>query len=188
MKKSIFVFLSLFLGIGLFAQTSVDVKGISVTNYQAAKVENQPKMFTVPVVAEVDVLKGAARSYEFTYSFRIPGQDKAMGIGFEKKVNDYINQQIDEVKSRALFEFTEKTGADIILSPTYSINTVSSSGMDVTLSIKVKGYPAVYKNFRSITAADAELLKINNSIVDNTEVIKLTSTSTENTTKVLTDK
>jgi len=53
-------------------------------------------------------------------------------------------------KSLAIFKATEKAKCDIIVEPQYDITIVGSKA-----NIKIKGFPANYKNFRAYSPADS---------------------------------
>ncbi len=58
------------------------------------------------------------------------------------------------LKKSALFKAMEQANADLIVEPIYIIEK-----NDRDIKVTVKGYPAVYKNFRTIQKDDIELLK-----------------------------
>lgn len=56
-------------------------------------------------------------------------------------------------KDQALVKALKETDADVLIEPTYE---VQSSGMNRTVTLQ--GYPAHYRNFRTIEQGDVELL------------------------------
>jgi hypothetical protein len=62
---------------------------------------------------------------------------------------------VDQLKNEALIKALKETKADVFVEPTYD---VVINGMNKTVIIK--GYPAFYKNFRTIVKDDVELLDI----------------------------
>ena len=59
-----------------------------------------------------------------------------------------------EVKNLAITDALKKANADVLIEPIF---TVEINGSKVTAI--VTGYPSVYKNFRSVTAADVPVLE-----------------------------
>ncbi len=62
--------------------------------------------------------------------------------------------EAEKLKIDAAAQAIEKASADILVEPRYKIETVSSR-----TTVTVTGYPATYKNFRTMTEEDKELLK-----------------------------
>ena len=62
--------------------------------------------------------------------------------------------EVAKLKTDAAAQAIEKAGADILVEPRYKIETVSSR-----TTVTATGYPATYKNFRTMTEEDKELLK-----------------------------
>lgn len=144
-------------------------------------------MFTIPMVGELRVVQGAPRHFELKDKEVIlpkAGESKVFGIPTENyadQVKRYLNARIEELKAEALFEFSEKTGADVILSPTYSVITTQSDGLKLVLTVKVKGIPASYADVRPITASDRALVDIDRVLVSSNrkDVRVLSSTESE---------
>ena len=61
---------------------------------------------------------------------------------------------IENVVNRVLSDLLLKRNADVLVQPVVKTETKGS-----TVTIDVSGYPAIYKNFRSMTVKDAELFK-----------------------------
>jgi hypothetical protein len=76
------------------------------------------------------------------------------GIGYYNKETKEMVFNYDAFKNLAVQNALEKTGADILLEPMF---TIESIGRNIT--VKVTGYPATYSGFRNATKDDYELLK-----------------------------
>ena len=83
-----------------------------------------------------------------------------------ERVEKFINLKLDELKAQALFEFIDRENCSLIVSPIYSIKTTSSTGSQMAVEVRVKGYPATYTNFRDLRTADSTIVKLNRLIVD----------------------
>lgn len=185
MKKIFFAALFILAASPVFAQkSSIDIKGVSVKKYQASMAETQPKLFTVPLVGHLNVISNHSLKYEFSAEIILPSSDNASSYDAYQRMVEYsITQQIEELKGRALFEFSEANNADIIVSPTYSIVTESNQGLVLNVKIKVKGFPAVYTGFTEMKDSDGVLVNINSMIDGKKRVENQVSTTTSATTK-----
>ena len=67
---------------------------------------------------------------------------------------DFQGKVTKSIKDKVIGEALKKTNADILIEPSFDIETKGSSS-----KITVKGFPASYKNFRNASPADVELLK-----------------------------
>lgn len=69
-------------------------------------------------------------------------------------VTGKFGSNLEVLKSEAVSQATKTAGADVLVEPYYTI--VNQRG---TSTVTVTGFPATYKNFRDITAADVPLIK-----------------------------
>jgi hypothetical protein len=69
--------------------------------------------------------------------------------------NGLTNKNLEMVKQDAVADALKKADADILVEPKFE--TAIRNGH---ISVTVTGFPATYKNFRSITAEDVELLAV----------------------------
>jgi hypothetical protein len=60
---------------------------------------------------------------------------------------------VDDAKQRAMFEALKSSNSDVLVEPKFDIVTSGSSS-----NVTVTGYPAKYKNFKSMKFTDAELM------------------------------
>ena len=105
----------------------------------------------LPLVAEIQVLTKKI-VYVETEAFK------------KKTVTEVIRQYGKDLKANGLAEYkrlalanaANANNADLIVGATFVIETTE----DNHFSVKVTGYPAVYKNFHTATPKDAEILKI----------------------------
>lgn len=119
MKERIFVALLISLfGLSLSAQT---VTGVNIVNYQAKQIDSNPKMFVIPVVASIEIIKGAPTSFSTHGVIKIPangtaGRPSMNDSEYMAYVDKVVKNRIEELKSQALFEYSDKYDADLILS------------------------------------------------------------------------
>lgn len=183
--------LILFFLVALIGVASVDaqvVTGADIQNYSAKSIDSNPNMFIVPVVASIEVIKDAPSTFTTKGRIKLPANgSQGKPIMGDREYLDYINltvkRSIEELKSKALFEFSERTGADVVLSPMYSITTDSSEGLHVDVTIKLKGYAARYTKFREMTADDSKLITTAAMVDKDMETRVLDSQSLQNTEK-----
>ena len=105
----------------------------------------------LPLVAEIQVMQKKI-VYVETEAFK------------KKTVTEVIRQYGNELKTVGLAEYkrlalanaANANNADMIVGATFVIETTD----DNHFSVKVTGYPAIYKNFHTATPKDAELLKV----------------------------
>lgn len=78
------------------------------------------------------------------------------------------NNALATVKNLALVDAIKKAGADVLVAPSFEIETKGSK-----TTATVTGFPATYKNFRAATPADTTLVKagymqrVNTAVVDD---------------------
>ena len=76
------------------------------------------------------------------------------------------NDTIELLRVRAINNALERNNADVLLEPRFSFET---TGMRTTVT--VTGFPASYKNFRTITEQDSTLIKNASQILNATKHI-----------------
>lgn len=102
----------------------------------------------------------------------------------ETKVSGVANGSstaIAKLKQEAVAQALEKSNADILIEPTYSIETKSTKS-----TVTVTGFAANYKNFRKKTEADTiiyDLDNVNTPIVSNSNEELSNAKSTEEKAK-----
>ncbi len=152
--RKIILFVALLLTIPMVAQ-------VRYTKYQSETVDNSAKLFITPLVADAQVIPNAPQTFSFegeiSYSTSNPN------------IED-INHKVNELKTRALYDYMESTGASAIASPIFKITTLGTSSGRTQLSIQIKGIPVRYVNYRTLSEKDAELVKISRFIDDNKNV------------------
>lgn len=179
MKRKFNLLLFLVLPIPLFAQTSVT--GISVSKFQATYAESSPKFFPIPIVADLQMVSNVQKEYVLVGRFSVPsanGEDKNSYIN---RVSSLIKNRIEELKFQALYEFAEREGADVILAPSYSVVTTEKNVSYSDLTVKVKGFPAKYTNFRLLTEKEEGLVRTATFINSEIDVKTLNSKTITNT-------
>ncbi len=169
-----------------FAQTTVT--GVNVTKFEATSVETQPKMFVTPLAADISIIQSTSSSFKTQGTITIP---PAPDTKDEKRLEAYANAArqtildgIEEIKAKALFEFSEKAEADIIVAPLFSVTTDRSDGRIIYVTVKVKGYPARYSNFRNVKGSDTTLVYINRALQNGKDVRRISTTEATSETKL----
>ena len=76
----------------------------------------------------------------------------------EAKGNISSGVKLETLKSQLVADILKKTKSDVLVEPIFVLsNTVAKTTLSVT------GFPAVYKNFRTIEKEDVELLQVSRS-------------------------
>ncbi len=177
MKRLVIAGILLLFGATLMAQTVVT--GASVTKYEATSVESQPKLFVTPLAADLVVIQNASTSFKTQGSITLPeapdSKDNKVLERYANEARRVVVEGIEELKAKALFEFSESESADVIVAPSFSVVTDKSDGRLLSLTIRVKGFPARYTNFRNVKPSDTTLVYINRSLPVGKEVKTITS-------------
>ena len=106
-----------------------------------------PSIYAVPVMAELEV-----SSERITYAERINKNIKTLT---DAEVENLASREKETVIANA----AKTNNADVLVAPLVNITT----DVNNNLVIIVTGYPAVYKNFRSATAADSIFMNAKNA-------------------------
>ena len=171
----------LFLGFSE-ARAQTTVTGVNVTKYEATSMDTQPHMFVTPIVADVSIISGASNVFKTQGTITIPAapdtKDQKQLEAYAASARNVILDGIEELKAKALFEFSEKEGADLIVGPSYSVTTDKSEGRVIYLTVKIKGFPAKYTNFRNLKPSDSTVVYLNGMLRQGKDVRVLTSTET----------
>ncbi|MBO4340735.1 MAG: hypothetical protein J5835_04850 [Bacteroidales bacterium] len=183
-KKLIFLATLSLCFFGVLASAQTTTTGISVSKFEATSVECQPKMMTIPLVANLVVTKQTSVTFSSKGTISVPRRyNTQTDAAYLEEIRNTINYRITELKAKALFEFAEQENADVIVSPVYSVTTESSNASVINVVIKIKGFPAKYTNIRSVTPEDNILVDMNNRIGSGKDVRVLTSGSRTDTVK-----
>ena len=153
MRKNL-LFLMLLLAIPALAQ-------VRYTKYQSETIDNSAKLFITPLVADAQVIPNAPQTFSFSGDITYSSANQNV---------DDINKKVNELKTRALYEYMEKTGASAIASPIFKITTLDASSGRTKLLVEIKGIPVRYINYRTLTEKDAELVRVSRLIDDNKSV------------------
>jgi len=150
----------------MFAQKDA-IQGASVSKYEATQLKNNGNMFVVPLVASLNITQSTPKDYVLKETILLPEKRKReKEDAYFERMEKYVDIKLDELKAQALFEFIDKENCSLIVSPIYSIKTVSSKGLEMTVDVRVKGYPATYTKFRDMQTSDSTIVKLNRLIVD----------------------
>ena len=175
------VFMLLFVNMSICTAYAQKVTDASLTDFEATSLSTQPRMFGVPLVADVKIIPDAKHTFTMNADVNLPERaDKESDNSYLKRVNSYVKDRLEEIKTEAIFNFSEENDADVIVSPNYRITTESSNGLNLKMKVKVRGYPAKYDNFRNLTDKDEKLVEISRNIgYTNNNVITIGSTELE---------
>ena len=150
----------------MFAQNNA-IQGASVSKYEATQLKNNGNMFIIPLVASLNIKQGTPSDYVLRETITLPEmRKKESEEKYFERAEKFINMRMDELKAQALFEFIDRENCSLIVSPLYSIKTTSSSGSQMKVEVRVKGYPATYTHFRDLQTADSTIVKLNRLIID----------------------
>ena len=166
MKRLLLSFLLIFGSLVMSAQTLVT--GATITKYEATSVETQPKLFVTPLAADLNIIQSASTTFKTKGVITLPEAPDTKNVEilerYAAEVRRQVSRNIEELKAQALFQFAEQSNADVIVAPSFSVETDSSKGRVVEVSIKVKGFPARYTNFRNLKPEDSILVRMSQQI------------------------
>ena len=137
------------------ATTYPKATSYSYSEYQT--VSPTQSVYTVPVIADLDVAKE-----RITYAERI-----------NKNITTLTDAEVEALASRekevVIANAAKANNADVIVAPTINITTDANKN----LVIIVNGYPATYKNFRNATEADRWIIEnTDNATTKQTEPVE----------------
>lgn len=145
-KKFLLVALTLLVGANLYAQRKSTAQEEKVLFEEAISrtVEPEIRMFIQPTIADVEFLSEERQKYG-PYMFPI------------KSADQLTEGELNNAKAAALYRATELENADVIVGTLFD-SYISEKDPKV-LVIKLSGFPGKYKNFRSITNDQVEMIK-----------------------------
>lgn len=147
MKKKIFVVaIALLLGANLYAQRKSTAQEEKRLFEEAISrtVEPEIRMFIQPTIADVEIIATERQQYG-PYMFPI------------QSASALTEGELNNAKAAALYRATELENADVIVGTLFD-SYISEKNSKV-LVIKLSGFPGKYKNFRSITNDDVNMIK-----------------------------
>lgn len=103
-----------------------------------------PEIIQMPTVTELDVSETALAA------------DTVITRNFFKKDIGYSTKK--QVTNALVASMLKKSGSDMLMEPMVN-SVVTYNGFNSTLKLSVKGFPAKYSGFRTITMSDVETLK-----------------------------
>ena len=166
MKKTFLLILAVVLTAALFAQNNA-IQGASVSKYEATQLKNNGNMFIVPLVASLNISQSTPKDYRLRETISLPEKRKRESDkAYFERAEKFLDLKLNELKAQALFEFIDRENCSLIVSPIYSIKTITSKGLNMTVEIRVKGYPATYTNFRDMQAKDSTIVKLNRLVIE----------------------
>ena len=172
--KAKILFLVLVLAAGTMFADNKAIQGASISKYEATQLKNNGNMFIVPLVASLDIPSKTPTDYKLRETINLPEMEKKeREKDYFARVEKFLDLKLEELKAQALFEFIDKENCSLIVSPIYSIKTLSSQGTEMTVEIRVKGYPATYTKFRDLQTNDSTIVKLNRLIVDKQDELHI---------------
>lgn len=106
--------------------------------------------FISPTIADLDISSTKvveSETYDNTLSYYdVDNLNKGNG-----------SATLDYLKNLTISKVVKKHNADVIVAPIFDVKTSDDAKKII---ITVTGYPATYKNFRMVTPADAEALRV----------------------------
>ncbi len=165
MKRYLVLVVALLLSVGAFAQQRTEK--VEYQESSARTLEPEHQMLLTPHVADLEVSAKRVVYTEVDAFANIPLTPEVLkGISGFKKI--------------ALSKAVHAHNADVMVGTTIDVITNSKGCLEITIT----GYPAYYRNFRTATMSDLELIRLANLSRrhgDNTEVLDMPQT---NTTKI----
>ena len=137
----------LFFCLMAFACSCSAPKATSYSYSEYKTITPAPSVHAIPVMAELEV-----SSERITYAERINKNIKTLT---DAEVENLASREKETVIANA----AKTNNADVLVAPLVNITT----DVNNNLVIIVTGYPAVYKNFRSATAADSIFMNAKNA-------------------------
>ena len=120
----------------------------------ARYVEPQRAGFITPVVADMEV---QPQKIENTVELEVVLKKRQIQAIMSAEMRGVESPIVLSWKKAALAETAKKYNADDIVSPLFEIQP--SREKEHVLVVKVTGHPAIYKNYRSATKEDVELMR-----------------------------
>lgn len=135
MRRSISILFLAFVSVGAFAQKT----SVKIDDTQARALDVTSNAYVKPLKVELQVVGARVRD---TWTLT---REKIESLGGRK----------DNIRSYAVFLSSRKHDVDVIVAPTFSISITEEGG-----TVEVVGYPANFKNWATITAADYEWIRM----------------------------
>lgn len=147
MKKSALVALALG-ALSLTATAQTDGSQVLFQDTETHISQPELRVFVNPMVCDLQILYPTNPRRDFSTSFII------------KSLESLTEAEFQNLRKRALYQFTDKEKADIIIEPIF--NSYITSGNTKELTIEITGFPAKYTNFRPLgkEQADVEMVRV----------------------------
>lgn len=144
--KKFFIMLTLALTVvSAFAQKKEAHYDVTTVKTYEEAVARTPQVFVQPnvkpLICEVEVLTGKEPSWSHTFTL--------------KEVNA-LGGKPENIVNYALFLWTNDAKCDMIVASTHHLK----QNEDGSVLIEMKGFPAIFKNWRTANTADYEWLRI----------------------------
>ncbi|MCR5780417.1 MAG: hypothetical protein K6G70_07750 [Bacteroidaceae bacterium] len=139
MKKLFFAALLACLSIGAQAQN------VKIQETQARALDVQSNAYVQPLVVELKIDEAKGRISE------------TVTVLFDKLPKEIKLEEMNNIRSLAIYEVTKKYKCDVIVAPIINVVTnEKGDGLDVT----VTGFAANYQNWRTANSNDLEWIKL----------------------------
>lgn len=144
------------------AQKKSDIKIFEESS--ARMLDPEVRVFITPQICDMELLS-AGREIFGPYRFEI------------QSLNTTKNSDLDNMKARALYRATVEAGADAVIEPLFNSYVLDKD--DKTLVVELSGYPVKYKNFRSLSPSEIDMIRTVYPNRSASQIIPTFSTSEE---------
>lgn len=144
--KKIFLILTALVLSGTMAVSAQKKSDVAIFEEASAR-EATPNVavFVFPQICDLNMISKTRVDYG-PYDFALA-----------KDLNTLSNQELENVKTRALQKACKLSGADLIIEPLYTSTVYDKDNK--TIWVSLSGYPASYINFRSLKPTDIDMIR-----------------------------
>jgi hypothetical protein len=141
MKRYVIALMAVLLSVGAFAQKTT----VNFHDTQARALETTTVSHVKPLIVEVEVT---------------PERVSLENLWLSDEDVKSMNGDVANIRSWATFQCAKNYGADVIVAPMYEIKSDATRG---GYNVTVVGFIGKFKNWRSITDADYEWVRMENT-------------------------
>ena len=144
--RRIFLLLTAVFAMGAFSVFGQKKGSVAIFEEASAR-EATPNVavFVFPQICDLNMISKTRVDYG-PYDFALA-----------KDLNTLTNQELENVKTRALQKACRLSGADLIIEPLYTSTVYDKDNK--TIWVSLSGYPASYVNFRSLKPTDIDMIR-----------------------------
>lgn len=144
--RKIFLLLTAVLAFGALSVSAQKKGNVEVFEEASARAATpNVAVFVFPQICDLNMISTTRIEYG-PYDFALA-----------KDMDTMTNEELENVKTRALQKACKLSGADIIIEPLYT-STIYDKDTK-TIWVNISGYPASYVNFRSLKPSDIEMIR-----------------------------